>query len=52
VSYQCGFSDVNYFVRTFKRSEGLTPGAYQASIGRPQRTTRSSGFSRDSSAPL
>jgi AraC-like DNA-binding protein len=29
VSLQCGFSDVNYFVRTFKRSEGLTPGVYQ-----------------------
>ena len=29
VSLQCGFSDVNYFVRTFKKSEGLTPGAYQ-----------------------
>ncbi len=52
VSYQCGFSDVNYFVRTFKRSEGLTPGAYQASIGRSQPATRSSDFSRDSSSPL
>lgn len=29
VSLECGFSDVNYFVRAFKRSEGLTPGAYQ-----------------------
>jgi AraC-like DNA-binding protein len=29
VSLQCGFSDVSYFVRAFKRSEGLTPGAYQ-----------------------
>ena len=29
VSFQCGFTDVNYFVRTFKKSEGLTPGAYQ-----------------------
>lgn len=29
VSLQCGFSDVNYFVRAFKRSEGLTPGAYR-----------------------
>jgi AraC-like DNA-binding protein len=34
VSLQCGFSDVNYFVRAFKKSEGLTPGAYQA-LSRP-----------------
>ena len=30
VSLQCGFGDVNYFVRAFRKSEGLTPGAYQA----------------------
>jgi AraC-like DNA-binding protein len=34
VGQQCGFSDVNYFVRTFHRSEGLTPGAYRASCHR------------------
>ncbi|MFT4094632.1 MAG: AraC family transcriptional regulator [Niabella sp.] len=30
VSLQCGFNDVNYFVRLFRKSEGITPGAYQS----------------------
>ncbi|WP_276480237.1 AraC family transcriptional regulator [Paraflavitalea pollutisoli] len=29
VSQQCGFSDVNYFIRAFKKSEGITPKNWQ-----------------------
>lgn len=37
VSLQCGFTDVNYFVRLFKKQEGITPGAYRHCItGKPE----------------
>lgn len=29
VSQQCGFSDVNYFIRAFKKAEGITPKNWQ-----------------------
>jgi YesN/AraC family two-component response regulator len=32
VSILCGFSDVNYFIRVFRKLEGVTPKAYQSCI--------------------
>lgn len=32
VSVQCGFSDVNYFIRLFRKNEGITPKAYRDCI--------------------
>jgi AraC-like DNA-binding protein len=32
VSMQCGFSDVNYFIRLFRKTEGITPKAYKDCI--------------------
>lgn len=29
VAFECGFHDVNYFVRVFKKTESITPGQYQ-----------------------
>lgn len=33
ISTRCGFSDVNYFVRLFRKVEGITPGCYQKMLG-------------------
>ncbi|AXY75889.1 AraC family transcriptional regulator [Paraflavitalea soli] len=32
VSQQCGFTDVNYFIRAFKKAEGITPKNWQSTI--------------------
>jgi len=32
VSKLCGFTDVNYFIRVFRKLEGTTPKAFQSSL--------------------
>ena len=32
VSDRCGFTDVNYFIRVFKKTEGITPKTYQSCL--------------------
>ncbi len=37
VAFECGFQDVNYFIRLFKKIESITPGQYQMLIGSGER---------------
>lgn len=32
ISEQCGFSDANYFARTFKKMQGMSPLKYRQSL--------------------
>ena len=29
VAYKCGFNDLSYFIRTFRKYKGVTPGRYK-----------------------
>lgn len=33
IAFRCGFSDANYFTRTFKKLQGKTPKSYRSDIG-------------------
>lgn len=32
IAYACGFHDVSYFIKTFKKNKGVTPGLFRARI--------------------
>ena len=32
IGYSCGFNDQSYFIKTFKKQKGMTPGAYRKGV--------------------
>ena len=40
IAEQCGFADANYFTRTFKKINGISPNGYRKSLNSPSARSR------------
>ena len=43
IAFNCGFNDLSYFIKTFRRYKGTTPKRYLTSANRTERKNNLSG---------